>query len=104
MPHAIAYKGVSVPLRGKGSVERTSLTSQRSLSGILVSVPLRGKGSVELAPEKLDWWIPDAVSVPLRGKGSVEPETPTAPSEQQQLEVSVPLRGKGSVERRFVWR
>ena len=95
-----AYKGsaVSVPLRGKGSVERAT---GLSLIGQLdfVSVPLRGKGSVELAEGNFD-----AESLTSRfpspcGERVLLNESGRKATAALKDKVSVPLRGKGSVER-----
>ena len=64
---------VSVPLRGKGSVEPYRYTATLAVGSWVVSVPLRGKGSVEPANRERSTLIRFLVSVPLRGKGSVEP-------------------------------
>ena len=92
---------VSVPLRGKGSVERgiilrvgsnvwpvfpspcgervllnnkPEVKAELDVEKFFVSVPLRGKGSVELKGKKDNLLTIESneVSVPLRGKGSVE--------------------------------
>ena len=59
-------------MRGKGSVEQIARLTLFALLGALVSVPLRGKGSVEQQWEIAALGYSNAVSVPLRGKGSVE--------------------------------
>ena len=87
---------VSVPLRGKGSVERLELfTTLTGADYPEVSVPLRGKGSVEPGEGNavIEFSV-TFVSVPLRGKGSVEPATKGQKLPSSPLSFR-PLAGKG---------
>ena|GEM_PF-6462433 len=64
---------VSVPLRGKGSVEPASIEDGSAIAGALFPSPCGERVLSNRRQDLSPLGMHDRVSVPLRGKGSVEP-------------------------------
>ena len=89
---------VSVPVRGKGGLERWSDFEDHQESAFFVSVPVRGKGGLERFPDFHPTDITPTCFRPREGKGWSRRNNPLKMAKVAKVKVSVPVRGKGGLE------